>query len=588
MLLSRSLLLLLTPSAWAGDVSVFLGPSGGVGIVQVGDEQNLTPPRFPAELQGIQLLPIDFAGRTDFEALSFTRPRQRSDVPGATRVALPLGRGSLYRYRRDAAGLPTNFGYALVGADGAARSVWETLGSGPQGNADPLAAPIAVSTDGTTLLVVTALAAGGDLFEIDLASGAAELRTSALPPQAFVDGGLALLDGFGAASTTSGLLRFDRVPLAQASFVSMPAAPIWFGGRIVWSADGLVGATIAGASASSADVLAFTSSGAAVLVTTERADLSGIGSAAEIVSGPFLALSTDGSHCAWRSEGLTREAWVRAVPLPAAFPSEQITSDLRFADTLDTTGEFVFGAPARLILLVGELAAPQGIGSADVFQVDVSTTTGQLTFANVTLTSGDAAVPFLSKGVLTNEGGLHLLPAGNGAVCHNQLSGGSGELLTFTWALSGVQTHATQVKALDWVEVVGADLALVVRREAGNGSRDLLRLPLSLAAPISTLVSLPEDHEFVRQAVSASGWLAAVVTSPSGEYVGRVHAPSGLAELIFPLPFVYGPTLSITPLDGVALSIPVPAGWSYFGAWGSVVPTKKIPTGFQPGFVLPR
>ena len=47
----------------SAEVTLFEGTAGGVGNVAIHDEAGLSAPTYPAALQGIRLLPIDFVGR---------------------------------------------------------------------------------------------------------------------------------------------------------------------------------------------------------------------------------------------------------------------------------------------------------------------------------------------------------------------------------------------------------------------------------------------------------------------------------------------------------------------------------------------
>src|SRR5262245_9763509 len=183
--------LALVASVANADVSVFRGPVGGRGDVEVRDERGETPPRYPEALKGIELLPIDFVGRTQLDELLDGVPRLRTDLPVASRVLLPNGGGSLYRYRRDdLSGRPAAFGLLLVDRNGEARSLWEIPGIGSSSRREPFLERIAVSSQGEAILVATVIEAGGDLVEIDLASGKAQVRTEQLPPRHFLSDGL--------------------------------------------------------------------------------------------------------------------------------------------------------------------------------------------------------------------------------------------------------------------------------------------------------------------------------------------------------------------------------------------------------------
>src|SRR5262245_20163098 len=99
-----------------GDVSVFLGDPRSAGEVQVYDEDSLELVSAPPELRALRLLPLELAGRTPLEAVDAHRARVLGDLPGARRLLLPCGAGSLYHYRRTASPGTERFGLLLVGA----------------------------------------------------------------------------------------------------------------------------------------------------------------------------------------------------------------------------------------------------------------------------------------------------------------------------------------------------------------------------------------------------------------------------------------------------------------------------------------
>src|SRR6185503_4925303 len=82
----------------SAQASVFKSASGSQGNVWVYPGAGQGASR-PPELQGIVLLPVDATGRTAFTQFQPDQPRLRNDLPAATRLVLPQGQGSLYRYR---------------------------------------------------------------------------------------------------------------------------------------------------------------------------------------------------------------------------------------------------------------------------------------------------------------------------------------------------------------------------------------------------------------------------------------------------------------------------------------------------------
>jgi len=316
-------------------------------------------PFTPPELAGITLEPLDFNGRTDLSSLAPESPRLRADVPGANRVELPAHSGSLYRYSRAVPGGPgLRHGLFVVDASAAARPLFEMQGVGANLAAVPFLTRVALAPDGSRVLVATKQSAGGDLFEIDVASGNSINRTSSLAPQRFAPAGLQLGPSWGIAATATGVLRFDLSNASDAQALTFGGAvPAWFSGEVVLSSNGEHAATIAGDAFDSAYTFAFDLAGDALQVSTQPAWLSGAGFLPEASHGPYLAISDDGSQCAWRTEGATREAFVARVPAAQPAVEEQVTADANYMDTLDEIGQFFFGRlSTRLSIAVGELS----------------------------------------------------------------------------------------------------------------------------------------------------------------------------------------------------------------------------------------
>jgi hypothetical protein len=253
-----SLLTALAPLsfAWtarAGESAVFLGIPGSVGDVRAFDAATAGAAHPVAGLDGIRLLPLDFAGHSAGDELSPRFPRQRLDIPGAARLALQNGHGSLYRFARQSAAGDA-YGFFVVDASGTRILHQRPV---PAGAPDPFVPTVAVSGDGAAILIATLPAAGGDLYEISVATGSTTLRTPSQGPLDFGPHGLALGAQSGFAAHTAGVLRFVRGQSGGASDVTFPSpAPTWFSRELVLSQNGSYAATIAGLDPTQASVFA--------------------------------------------------------------------------------------------------------------------------------------------------------------------------------------------------------------------------------------------------------------------------------------------------------------------------------------------
>lgn len=574
----------------AADATLFIGPDGGTGSVVVVDETGVNAPTPVAGLDGIELLALDAIGRTRLETFLPEHARLIADVPGASRVLLPAGAGSLYHYRRGLAGGGAEFGYFTVDADGVARALVARPGVGVAGDLDPFAPRVACDPSGSAVLVATTVAAGGDVLELDLATWTAIDRTPNLAPLAIAPDGLGLRDTWGVVGHAGGLLRFLRQPGAVAESVTLPGAPTWFGGAFVFSGNQLVAATTAGSGPGAALPFALGPVGpAAQLDTTPRA-LSGPGFLPDVVDGPYMALSHDGSVCLWCSETpASREAWTARVTLAtsAALP---VTSDQQFIDTLDEVG--LAGAMRRIsdhaiVVAVGERADPVdgGIEGIDFYLVDVPTTGAAPTLTNITLTSNDAVEPF-TMGALEPTRATYRVP-GTARVLMRDDGGAGGRLTVADLETGAVQVALQGAEDLIAIEPVGANFLTVTDGDLTGVDLRTVALVDPATGSATTLGNFDPTTVFDRFATHPTGWIAFGIDLGGAELVARVRGVSGFGQLLTLFPIEPGPTLGWTPGDRLLLTGSL-AGPDRIGfGWGLETTSFVVPLPPQPCFVLP-
>lgn len=573
--MSRCCLLALIPlfgaPASAGGApagfTYFCGAPGALGDLWQADEAGLVA-KPVAGLGGLQWLPIDAHGRSALESLRTDRPQWRGDVAGGGRVVLPNAQGSLYRFRQGQLDGSVHFGWLWVDALGAPHALAVQSGSGPAADQDPFLPTVGVANDGQRFLFATTLAAGGDLYEVALASGALELRTAALAPQSW-SAGLALLPGFGAAAASDGIWRFAAQSGAQASQLVLPGAPTWFGAEFVASEDGQRLATVAGSAPLSAHVFVFGASGSAAQVTQTPAALSPAGFLPSYNDGPYFALSNDGQLCAWRTVGLgvPREAWVARVPLIAPEPVVQVTQDANYTDTLDQVGLFAFDPAGNLVLAVGEIADPVlgGIESIDMFRV-TPPAQGAVSISNLSLSSGVAQPPFLLKGQLNPQ--LARRIPGTSDVLLFDDAGNNGELLIVSGTGAPAQIVETNIKSTAWIEMAGNQLAVSLQRSNGGKERQLLRIAAGAGHASSTLALLPNGVDFLQPTPRADGRLACLIDLLGQQWVAQIHLPTGIAAVPSFVPYSFGPALAFSSNGvlgfsaGAAAAPALAVGWT--------------------------
>lgn len=570
------LLLLLSIGTASGQASVFEVTSGRTGnVLALGASGSR-----PDALQGIVLLPIESVGRTRLTELDEGQARRRDDVPGASRLLLPADRGSLYKYRRAESGRPDAFGYFRVDPLGQARSVFELPATGPAGDEDPLPGRVAVATDGASVLVGSSLAAGGDLYEIDLEAGRAVLRTACIAPQTFGHNGLLLLETWGFAVSEEGVFRFERCPFAGAGALRMPCSATWFGPDLVRSADGSTVAFLAGECAERALVFTCRSQGVVVQASDRAMHVPGAGYLPEDPTGPSLALSPDGALVAWRAEGPSRECFVRETRALNRPASRQLTGPDLFDDTLNDTGVISFFEP-RVVGLAMGWNASDGLVRGDFFRISIDSA-GVPTPENLTRTSDILEVPF-DYGTLATGDGLFRVPgrpssflvlAGRAYAEYEPVDVDSasdpepydphhlsetGQLL---WIEAGGVSRVLleDVSALDSVEVAGSFLVACVRRPAGiadpgGTTLSLVQIPCDGTGEV-VVVPLPPGCRVSRGVGSrALDRHASILESEGGERLGQVRIPSPLGLGLGGEFHTFGPTMSLSPEGWILASV---------------------------------
>jgi hypothetical protein len=593
--------LLAAPAGFVhSQASVYQGPPGGPGDVLVFAAPGAAPSR-PDELQDIELLPVDACGRTRLNQFLPGEPRLRSDVPLASRVVLPLGQGSLYRFRK-ASPVGAEFGYFVVRATGEADSLASFPGAGGSGAADPIPYPVGISPQGDAILVATTVEAGGDLYEIELDTLAMHLHTAAHPPLTIQPGGLCLLQTWGTAISDIGPLRFPRGSPVPAQVLELPRParaslghnrlggslatfPTYYAPGIVRSADGSRAAVVAGTGPTQTQVFVFGPTGAAVVGNDLPAELTGAGFLPDRPAGPTLALSPDGSKVAWKTDGVSGECFVRRVPITPSPPEVQITADSSFADTLNDTGVISFFDPESVVILVGERDGQGGIEKGDFYRAAFPAGGGALTLTNLSNTSGDSQEPFLDKGLIDSEDGLHRLPGADGILFYQGGSSGQGMLKRLDAAAGTVDLVRSGVSAVEWIELAGTNFVTSILHDQPE-QRELLRIPSALHLPARSLGMFDLSESFKARAANPAGTFAATLTVPGGDWLGRVHFPTGAGGLFSTTLRSYGPTLGFDG-SGLVLGSVVVGPSTYYFAWGGPGAIGLYPAGGGAGFVLP-
>ena len=570
------------PALGQGDAAFYLASGGGLGDVVVGVGGAPSP---VAGLSGVRLLPIDHSLRSNLTELLPDRPRRKRDVPNASRLVLPAGRGSLYRYERPHGG-GVAFGYFLVEASGVVTGLLERDGTGTLGDVDPFVPRVGVAPDGAALLVATTVAAGGDLLEVDVATGAVVDRTASLAPEAFADGGLALQASWGIAVSDTGVWRFDRTVGAEAGAVALPDAPAWIAPDLAVAEGGGFAAVIAGTGPTAAHAYVLAPTGAAVRATAAPAYLARVGYLPEDAYGPYLAVSPDGTRCAYVTERLVpddpREAWVVRVDAPGV--DEQITKDGVYEDTLDEVGLIGFLKGPVVTYAVGEVddVLLGGMDGIDLYQATLPAVGGP-DIVNLTQT-GTTQPPFAAS-ELGIESGLFALPGGR-IVFHGR-DENTESLLALDPGQAGATVLVPNIKELFAIERSGDGLLVSLEHSKPNKTTDLYRIGVQPGAPATQVAVFPEDTLVDRLVSRGDGMVGLVISAGTAQFLARVDTLTGAPGLVVPFPFTYGPALGFAA-NGELTFTAGPASVVTIGvAWPDAGPFLPILLKGSPGHLLP-
>lgn len=539
------------PAAPAGPaalepVVLFAGLPGGVGSLAVYDAVTGGPMTALARLENLQLLPLDHSGRTQHEELQPERPRLRADLPGGvSRLVLPFGAGSLYRYVRSAGGVQ-HYGFLVVRSGAMPRVALELQGQGPA-FADPFVATVGVAPDGRSMLVATRVAAGGDLYEVPVGEGSPTwLRTAAVPPQAFSPDGLWLGRDFGFGIAPTGAWRFPRVPGGAATAVFVPPGTVWTG-QVVMNRVRRHALATTGSDPLQRHAWAFGATGPAVRASAAPVAIADAGFAPHHGGGPWMALSDDGTLAAWAETTVVatvpptvfRDVRLQRVASPIHGPL--VTGDDFLLDTLDEIGIMGFYRPTELTYAAGEVNDPAegGVAASDFFGASLGAN-DQPVLRNLSVTSGDSSVPFTGGIPTLTPSTTHYLGAER-YVIHDD----DGErLLLLDIATGGLTLLEDDVKELFWIEPVANWYCAAIRRRNGQRPIEVLRFPRDFSSAPVTLDPGSPNHEFLFPVVRGATitWIESILASQRLE---RANVDLLLVETWSPTPGTFTPPLAL-------------------------------------------
>lgn len=536
---------------------------------------------------GVSFLPVELAGAAASDRLRMDRPTLQGVGELAPHVQLPGG-GSLYRI-----GWNTDTALLHVDPDGVPSVVLSV------GGPSALSTRICVSSGGNRALVATTLAAGGDVFAVDLAAGTALCLTAGSAPLVVDDGSLRL-SSQAAWFVAGGVLY--RAPLLPPG-AAQPASAAAMGGPVLSELAAATAADCVAAVVGPPDdlrrIVVVPLVGAPVLVTPTPGDYD-LPSYADPL-GPFLALSPEGVFIAYRELiGDTEELFVKDVLLPA--PELHVTIEPQFPVYIDNVGILGFSGPKRLCFFAGDsnisgVSGQELMASADMYMADFSTP-GQPVYSNLTQTNGQSVPPFTQPATLTFAEAV-LDPLAERFLLVGEGEDGHPMLATFSldsWAPPGVDTLVASdaSTSLESVGLQAAGERVLVEALSGDGDGSD-SLTLSMLPPVSydptelvTIATVPDSITLDRWTSDHTGEWAACVASlaPGIEIPVYAHLDSGLLVPALFTPFGVSPMLAFSSMGRLYLGLGAAGGPYKFVAFAAPGVGKALSIPVGDGFPL--
>ncbi len=351
------------------------------------------------QIKDIDFLPIRAVGQRAVDALRLDRPSTAGVGSAAPSIRLPK-RGSLYRVRRD-----TRTGILHVDASGLARMVLEVPDVGGQPS---LLDGLGVSWRGDNALVATTVAAGGDIYMLDLVGlGSTKLLSANVGPLA-IDADSLRVSRRAAWLTADGDLWCATDPASGNLSLKLPLVPGDALPELVQSRNGESVAVYYEEAPGERRLVVASRNGGTTVITKQASDYSLPG--LDDPLGPWVALSPDGGMVAfmtrespWHGKW-SHEIFVREVG--SAQPVLKVTEEPSFPVYIDNVGVLGFVHDRVLTFFAGDeflsgIPAEDGVGAADWFAADFKGGKTQPVVKNLTGTSGDPVPPFDQPGQLS-------------------------------------------------------------------------------------------------------------------------------------------------------------------------------------------
>lgn len=457
-----------------------------------------------APVSGLEILPLELAGRTERDSLDATRPQLAADPP---RLVLPSG-AIVVAYRRSAGSI---YGYLAISRTGESRVLLEQPALA---GASPFLPTVGAAPSGSHLALATTPAAGGDLWLAPVAAGAAANLTPGAPI-AFDDTSLTFANQ--ALFATAGEAAVYRAPLPAGpaqSLVLPPsagAAPAYVSPEIAVSRDGSTIAFLAGLEKKKTDLYVGDAAGLVWNRTQSQARHEAPGYLPDEILGPNLALSEDGSRVAYLRRLDESELFVADTAPSAAGLGTQLTSNAQFQESIGTGITLGFRRSAVGFGFGGVTA------TFDFFQASTATAP---VLTNLTLT-GSTAMPFQDIATIVPAhawrlpGSGALLVVDGGAAPGLRVADPANPNNTVVAAAPALLGPAARAGRVPFVAPAAGGAALYVAKGASSG------------AGVQLVHALGSQGTATRLAASPSSSYAAIALAGNGAEVRLVNLAMG-------------------------------------------------------------
>jgi hypothetical protein len=233
---------------------------------------------------------------------------------------------------------------------------------------------------------------------------------------------------------------------------------------------------------------------------------------------------------------------------------------------------------------VGEPNGAGGVEKGDFYQVTLPAGGGTPVFTNLTNTSGDTAVPVLSKGEIETSDGVYQIPGQTGMVFYVDGPSGQGEIYRLSGTTGDVDLVRSGIASVDFIERAGSSFVLGILHDLPT-QRELIQVPFDHALSSTSLGIFGTLETFAAHAGNASGTFAGLVNVTGGQRLVRFSLTGGTVEVL-PGTAQAGPTLGFEPAGAVVAAVKDSVR-AYFIAWEPSGSVDVYGSGPLQSFVLP-